>query len=142
MPTYEELKILAETRFQEAKILSDNNFIDGGRYLLGYVVEFALKARICKILDIDEYPETGEISKVFKTHGYDVLIKLAGLEKEFDKATNSSKQLFDNWSTSTKWSEDFRYKPIGTNKKKDFKDAIDALDDQKDGVFIWIKKWW
>lgn len=142
MPTYDELKILAETRLQEAKVLSGKNLYDGARYLLGYVVEFALKARICKILDMDEYPETGDISKTFKTHSYDILKKLAGLEKEFDKAKSLSKPLFDNWSLSTKWKEDFRYKPIGTNKIKDFQDAIDALEDQKDGVFTWIKKWW
>lgn len=142
MPAYTELKTLAEIRLQEAKALSDKNLYDGARYLLGYVVEFALKARICKILDMNEYPETGEISKTYKTHNYDVLIKLAGLEKKFDRAKNLSKQLFDNWSYSTLWKEDFRYKPIGTNKIKDINDAFDALEDQKDGIFTWIKNWW
>ncbi len=142
MPTYQELKILAETRVLETKALFDKGLYDGSRYLSGYVIEFALKANICKILDMNEYPESGEISKCYKTHNYDALIKLAGLEKKFDDAKNLNLVLFNNWSKLTDWKEDFRYKPIGTNKKQDTQNVVDALEDPKDGIFTWIKIHW
>jgi len=66
MPTKIELKKLARTRLKEAKVLYQNGLYDGACYLAGYVIELALKARICKVLDLDDYPETGEISKSFK----------------------------------------------------------------------------
>lgn len=56
MPTRKELQDLAEIRLQEAKVLFEKEFYDGARYLAGYVIELALKARICKILDLDQYP--------------------------------------------------------------------------------------
>lgn len=46
MPTHEELKKLAKTRLIEAKALLDNELYDGARYLAGYVIELALKARV------------------------------------------------------------------------------------------------
>lgn len=139
MPTYQELKELAETRLLEVKALYDKGLYDGACYLAGYVIEFALKARITKLLDMTHYPETGEISKSFKTHNYDILIKLSGLEKKFDEATKLNKNLFTNWSLVTKWSEEFRYHPVGTNPKEYVRQIINALEDPNDGVFTWIK---
>ena len=59
MPKYEELKALAATRLLEAKSLFNKRLYDGACYLAGYVVELALKARICKTLDLAGYPNQG-----------------------------------------------------------------------------------
>ncbi len=142
MPSHNEFKELAKTMLLNAKALFDKRLYDGSIYLAGYVLEFALKARICKILDLDDYPESGEISKACKTHNYDTLVKLAGLEKKLDNAKSSNSALYNNWSILTKWSEEFRYKPIGTNKMKDAQDVINALENPQDGIFTWIKKRW
>ncbi|RLC04104.1 MAG: hypothetical protein DRI57_28560 [Deltaproteobacteria bacterium] len=56
MPTRNELKELAKLRLKEAETLFNAGLYDGSAYLCGYVTEFALKARICKLLGIDEYP--------------------------------------------------------------------------------------
>jgi len=141
MPTHEELKKLAKTRLVESKALFDKGLYDGACYLAGYVIELALKARICKILDI-HYPESGEISRSFKTHKYDELIKLSGLERKFDEAKKLNSALFTNWSLVTGWSEEFRYRPIGTNTQIRAQQFINALENQKDGIFTWIKKRW
>lgn len=106
MPKYEELKALAATRLLEAKTLFNKRLYDGACYLAGYVVELALKARICKALDLTYYPKSGEISRVFKTPKFDDLLKLSGLERKFNKANSS---LLRNWSLLTEWSEEFRY---------------------------------
>ncbi|MGB2624020.1 MAG: hypothetical protein WAN25_16880, partial [Candidatus Acidiferrum sp.] len=65
-------------------------FFDGCAYLCGYVVELALKARICSTLNIDEYPEKGRLGDTFKTHGFDELRVLAGMERELAAANKHS----------------------------------------------------
>jgi len=138
MPTRGEFQTISKTRLKEVKVLYRNHLYDGAKYLSGYVVETALKARICKILDSD-YPESGEISKSFLTHKLDQLVKLAGLQKAFDSADINFKT---NWSIVTNWSETNRYKPIGTSSKRDVEDIINALEDRNDGVLTWIKRKW
>ncbi len=142
MPKYEELKALAATRLLEAKSLFNKRLYDGACYLAGYVVELALKARICKTLDLAGYPESGEISRAFKTHKFDDLIKLSGLERKFNKAKKINGSLLRNWSLLTEWSEEFRYCPIGTNTRKHAQEIFNALEDPKDGVFTWIQQMW
>ncbi len=51
----DELKKLSKLRLNEAKVLFENELYDGVKYLSGYVIELALKARICRILDQEEY---------------------------------------------------------------------------------------
>jgi HEPN domain-containing protein len=142
MVTRKELQKLAKIRLSEAKTLYDKGFYDGSCYLAGYTMELALKARICKILDLIDYPDSGALGKTFKTHKFDTLIKLSGLENKFDTSKQSNQVLYDNWSLITDWSEEFRYKPVGTNLKIKAQEIINALEDPKDGVFTWIKKRW
>lgn len=142
MPTKAELRELARTRLKEAKVLFNSGLYDGSWYLAGYVVELALKARICRILDLDSYPDTGQISKSFKTHNLDHLLKLAGLENKLKKAWSSQRKLFANWSIVTSWNEHFRYKPVGTSKMASAQNIINSLENKTDGVFVWIKKYW
>jgi HEPN domain-containing protein len=142
MPTRNELKQLAKTRLQEAKVLFDKGFYDGACYLSGYVVELALKARICKILDLSEYPHSGEISRAYKTHRYGDLLMLSGLERKFSDAIGTNSSLHENWGLLIDWTEEFRYRPIGSSSKKVAEKIINALDNPKDGVFTWIKKRW
>ncbi|HEX8410457.1 MAG TPA: hypothetical protein VF883_16450 [Thermoanaerobaculia bacterium] len=78
MPTREQLKELAYLRRREAQVLFDAELYDGARYLVGYVSELALKARISRLLDLDEYPDTGEFRRVYATHDLDQLLKLSG----------------------------------------------------------------
>jgi HEPN domain-containing protein len=141
MPSRKEFQDLSRLRLKEAKVLYENGFYDGAWYLIGYVVELALKARICRILDRD-YPDHGDMSRVFKTHKHDDLIILAGLEKKFDDACQNNLTLKSNWSTVTEWSEDFRYKPVGTGEKEKVQAAIVALQGKTSGVLTWLKKHW
>jgi HEPN domain-containing protein len=142
VPTRAELKELAGTRLKEAKVLLDCGLYDGSRYLAGYVVELSLKARICRLLDIDKYPEEGEISRSFKIHNLDVLLRLAGLQHKFEQATSGNHSLLTNWSLVTEWKEDFRYDPVGSSKKEQAQEIIAALEDKNDGIFTWIKRYW
>jgi hypothetical protein len=141
MPSRSELMKISKTRLMEIKVLNRHRFYDGAKYLSGYVVETALKARICKILD-GVYPESGEISKSFLTHKFDILVKLGGLEKQLDNELNSNINFKTNWSIATSWTETYRYKAIGTSSKQEITDLLIALEDKNDGVLTWIRKRW
>ena len=142
MPTRMELKELAKTRLQEAKLLYNRGLYDGSCYLAGYVLEMALKARICKVLDVADYPDTGEISRSFKTHNLIVLLRLAGLQRRLDTAIATNPNLLQSWSLIVEWTEEFRYSPIGSSSQVRARAILSAVDDKKDGIFTWLKKHW
>jgi HEPN domain-containing protein len=54
--TREDLRELSRLRLREAEVLYKAHLYDGCVYLAGYAVELALKARICRLLHIKEYP--------------------------------------------------------------------------------------
>ena len=81
MATPQQFKDLALLRLHEAEALFAVGLYDGAKYLAGYAVELALKARICRLLDVDEYPDTGALKRVYAVHDLDQLLLLAGLSK-------------------------------------------------------------
>jgi len=87
--------------------------------LCGYAIELGLKARICRILQWDEYPASGKYN-TFKTHDLDVLLHLTGLE---DKV---KLKYMAEWSIVAQWNPEARYKPIGSVKEDDAKDMLDS----------------
>ena len=139
MATYHELKDLALLRLREAEALFAADFFDGCAYLAGYAVELALKARICKLLDIADYPSAGKLAKVYAVHDLDQLLLLAGLRKAVDP---SNKPLFDNWSTAALWKPERRYDAPGKATRQDAEDILNAIRDTPNGVLTWIMTHW
>src|SRR3989344_6597956 len=138
--TRKELQKITTVRLKEAKILYDNNLYDGAVYLCGYVVESALKARICKHLQMKEYSDTGGMNGVFFSHDFDRLLLLSGLKNRISLANRKGTNLFKNWSLLTTWTPDMRYASVGTYNKQYAEDLIKALENSNDGFLIWIKK--
>ena len=92
-------------------------------YLCGYVVEIALKARVCQTLRWTGYPETRrefEDLRSFQTHNFDVLLRLSGVE------TRVKTRHLGAWSTAATWSPDVRYRTIGTTTAADAAEMISA----------------
>jgi|ERR1035437_1411627 hypothetical protein len=141
MPSRLDFIKISQVRLIEVKVLNRKRLYDGAKYISGYVIEAALKARICKILDAD-YPDSGEIAKSFLTHKFDILIKLGGLQKQLDDELSSNINFKTNWSIVTNWSESFRYKPFGSSNQTEITDLLLALEDNNDGVSTWIKNRW
>ncbi len=141
MIKYEDLKLIAETRLKEAKVLYDNNLYDGAAYICGYVVETALKARICKNLKIKEYPDDGKDKQIFSSHDFDRLLLLCGLQNKISLANKKTRKLFENWSLLTNWKPEKRY-TLGVYNKQTVKNLLDALEQGQYGFFNWIKKLW
>ena len=141
MPTKIELKDLAILRLEEAKKLYADGYYDGACYLGGYCIELALKARICKLLNLTDYPPSGDIGKAFRTHKLEDLVTLAGLK--VDLAQKRLLPTFDaDWSLISQWSEIWRYNPQGTKTQAQAQNFLNAIDDNIDGIFTWIKTIW
>lgn len=138
MASYTELKILAESRMNEAKVLNENGHSDGAIYLAGYVVEFALKARICKNLGLDNYPDR---IKGFKEHSFENLIILAGLYKSWNQMKADSIEFNSNWNVISNWAVDLRYTYIEDSNKSKTLEYLNSLEGEF-GIFTWIKTLW
>jgi len=139
-----DLKKISKTRLKEAKILCDNKLYDGALYLYGYVIETALKARICKILQTD-FPPSGKSAKAYKVHDLEELILLAGLKKDFQFKLNNDIPFKTNWSLISPWVEILRYKPIvrkDAQTKTNIINIYSALTDRRTGILTWIMKKW
>ena len=136
MATREQLKELTRLRLREAEALFAVQLYDGCVYLCGYVVELALKARICATLSIYEYPDKRQ---AFRTHDFDDLKLLAGLEQEI---TVANSPLLQNWSVATEWKPEWRYQPAGTHDRRRAELILSAIKADPDGVMACISQRW
>jgi len=134
---YTDLKRVSDARLDDAKALYHRGRYDGAVYLCGYVLETALKARICKLLDLDEYPDFGKFKPVYATHDFDVLLKLSGLEKEIALSKTKNPSLFIDWSLATGWQPDMRYQMMNKTKQEVGQMLVSLIN-----VFKWLKKNW
>jgi HEPN domain-containing protein len=139
MATPQQLKDLTLVRLDEAEALFAAGLYDGAKYLAGYAVELALKARICRLLDVDEYPDTGALKRVYAVHDLDQLLLLAGLQKAVGLV---EQPFFNNWSTAILWNPESRYDPAGTVTRHDAEATLNAIRDTTNGVLTWIKTIW
>lgn len=141
MATRPQLQALALLKLQEAEALFAAGFYDGCAYLCGYVVELALKARICATLGLDEYPEkvSRRLKEAFWTHDFDDLKLLAGMEREL---TTNNTALFANWSVASKWNPGWRYEPQGSYDRLAAEEILNAIRAKPDGVLACISSRW
>ena len=130
--------MLAQTRLVEAETLFSSHHYSGAAYLCGYVVELALKARICRLLGTEEYPTTGKLKSAFAVHDLEQLLFLAGLEKKLYE----SKAVFTNWSVALLWNPEYRYRPLDSFSQYGAQEILNAVRNPRNGVFPWIKKHW
>lgn len=123
MISVRDLGDIAKARLEDSEALYQAKRYDGAAYLCGYVVELALKAKICDTLGWKGFPETKrefENYRSFRTHSLDVLLSLTGVEQEV-----KTKFLVE-WSIVAKWDPEVRYKPIGTAKPEDADSMIQS----------------
>lgn len=109
-----ELKRIARTRLEEARLLFRAGKYDGAAYLCGYSVELGLKARICTTLKWEGFPESSKEFQQyasFRTHDLEILLSLSGREGRIGN-------LFPNdWLGVTSWRPEMRYGRIGTSSQ-------------------------
>lgn len=140
MSTRMQLQELALLRLQEAEVLFDSGLYDGCAYLCGYVVELALKARICATLGVNVYPEKGSrLRDAMKSHVLDDLGLLAGMGHDL---TSARPDLIANWSFLIEWKPEWRYNQKGSYDRKAAQKLLDAVRSQPDGVLTCISARW
>jgi len=142
MATREQLKALAQLRLREAETLFKAELYDGCAYLCGYVVELALKARICATLGINEYPpdmKANNLRTALRTHELDDLKLLAGMGREISA---SNRALLTNWSIASQWRPERRYEPPGTYDRNAAQEILDVIRKEPDGVLPCISSHW
>ena len=118
-----ELRKIAHERLRDAEVLFKEGRYDGAIYLGGYVVEIALKGRICKVLNWKGFPQTRsefQNFQSFRTHDLDVLLSLSGVEDRI-----RTKYLIE-WSAVANWDPEARYNPVGNTKKADAQLLVEA----------------
>lgn len=116
MISIEALRGIGEARFEDAKVLLENDRIDGAAYLCGYAIELALKAQICRTLGWEGYPQTAkdfENYQTFRTHKLDVLLHLSGQEQRIKE------EHLKAWSAIAEWNPETRYKEVGYAIRED-----------------------
>ena len=104
------LRTIARARLRDANVLLRGGRGDAAVYLCGYVVEIALKARICRALNWDGFPETAtEFSGLgsLKTHNLALLLRLAGAEERIKRRFGSE------WASVLDWDPEKRYQIVG-----------------------------
>jgi hypothetical protein len=102
MSNCEELKQITKARLKSAKTLIAAKDWHGAAYMLGYVLECALKAATCKTLHLVEYPENTKNDKInlyFMTHRFEQLLLVSGLEDIF--SSRGPAETWKNWSEFT-----------------------------------------
>lgn len=137
------LRKIAKKRQKTVEILIAAKDWDGAAYTMGLTLECALKAKICKTLKLDSYPEyTGQkkIDDYFMTHKFDLLLKVSGMENLFSATGDPT--AWQNWSEFTKeYLGDWPTMRYDADRQWDETKTTDLYTNLK-GVLKEIKKRW
>lgn len=134
-----DIRSLADSRLEEAELLSKHGFHDCAFYIAGYALELQLKAKICEHFDLPDFysqyvPRT-DLAKTFLIHNLERLILLSGLNAKFEAEKVASTDFDNYWYTVMQWSEKSRYNLIGTQTLKEVTDFLDSIKI----IIEWIK---
>jgi HEPN domain-containing protein len=131
---------LSEIRIKEAKVLLDLKLYEGAYYLCGYAVECALKACIAKRTQVHDFPPKPQVVRDYYQHDLESLAKLAGLESDLKRRQQSMVQFKASWELTVEWSEEKRYETHINEKSA--KALYRAITNPRNGVLVWLKKYW
>lgn len=135
-----DFKQLTEIRIREAKVLLTSKCYEGAYYLAGYAVEWALKACIARKTQLHDFPPKPDVVRNSYQHNLESLVNLAGLHEELKNQQSTVVQFGSNWDLVIKWSEAYRYETHVDSKTA--KDLYSAIANSRNGVLVWLKKYW
>lgn len=133
-----DLQAGAEAKIRDAVLLFENGRFSNAYYLAGYAIELGLKACIAKQVVADTIPDREFFNKIF-SHEFPKLIGLAGLSADLKAAQDRNLNFAANWAICAEWRPDVRY---GSVLAIDAQLLVQAIADDKDGVLVWIRKYW
>ncbi len=128
---------LSEIRRGEATALLAARRFEGVYYLIGYAVECALKACICRRHLPDHFPPRPEVVQTMYSHDLSKLLALAGLDKVLDASVDAT--LIASWAITKDWKEQSRYNFPGQTEAEQL---YTAVLDPTHGVLPWLHQHW
>ncbi|MEX2142634.1 MAG: hypothetical protein WD894_25495 [Pirellulales bacterium] len=130
---------LAELRVREAEALRQAGSLEGAYYLLGYAVEFALKACFCKRIAQHDFPDKKLVDKAY-SHDLERLMEISGVQAPFNNAVGLNPALGLKWKTAVVWDEQSRF--ITSLAASEVDALFEAVLHPADGVLTWLKTQW
>lgn len=147
MVTRKELRELTYKKIKTIRRLLKDGEWEVAAYLMGYVLECALKAASCKALHLQGYPpvkfRSGNAGTGFKTHEFEQLLIVSGLSDLFGNLTATP--AYSNWSDFTInysgiWTQ-MRYEDVSTKfDEATVKELARNLYDDSESIIETIKK--
>lgn len=133
-----DLQALAKAKRDDAQLLLAHKRYSNAYYLAGYATELGLKACIARLFTVDSIPDKAFVNSIH-THNLQELIKLAGLQAEFEAICKNDLDFATNWALVAQWGEASRYQSADAYSAQI---TIDALTHPKSGVLQWIEQHW
>jgi HEPN domain-containing protein len=133
-----ELTRLAEEKAADAKLLLEHGRYSNAYYLAGYAVEIGLKAVISREFRADTLPDKGFVNKIY-VHKLIELVRLAGLETEFENRRRIDADFRTAANVIADWSEEARYRNVEPTVAKAM---LEAVLDEDAGFLPWLKTHW
>lgn len=133
-----DLQSLAEAKLEDAGLLLGGGRASNAYYLVGYAVEFALKACIARQISANTIPDREFIRNVY-SHEFSKLIGLAGLSGELKRELKDNQPFAVNWAISSEWLPDARYRSYTMYEAQALFEAVGNPDN---GVIQWIRRFW
>lgn len=142
-----ELKKRSLARLETVKILMKAKDWEMAAYILGYVVEYALKSVTCKTLGLEYYPELAVLKKeidiqYFQTHNFEELLLVSGLDPILGSRGES--ESWRNWGEFTlvykgNWTK-MRYDTGGNWDKSSVEKLYTNVTASVNGILSEIKR--
>lgn len=126
-------------RRREARVLLDRGHDAAAYYLIGYSVECALKACICRQVRRHDFPDRSLAIKAY-THDLFQLVKVAGLQQALNERIAKSSAFGLKWNVVMDWSEQSRYNP--NIPRALARDLYAACTSRRAGVLAWLRINW
>ena len=134
-----KLRLLSESRLEEARVLIENKLWTGAYYLTGLAVECALKAHLSQAVQQYDLPDKNFVNRIY-THKLKELAQLdVVLWLELESEIKTNPKLRANWNTVLEWNDQNRYEVLD---ELEAKSLYAATTEPGTGVMEWIKRRW
>ncbi len=134
-----DLQRLSQVRLLDAESLLHDDRYAACYYLLGYVVECAIKACIAKQFRRSDIPDPKMVTRIYR-HELEDLVGLAGLKQDLDQLRARDMQFEAKWNVVKDWNPNVRYETRVS--RQDAQDPYDAIADVDHGVLQWLQRHW
>ena len=132
------LQAIAQGKLDDAILLLKNRRFSNAYYLAGYAIEIGLKACIARQIAAETIPDKDFVNQIFQ-HNFNTLINLAGLTQQLKEKETKDLTFNTNWALIAEWNPEKRYESIDSYSAQLL---IEAITNEKSGVFQWIKQYW